>query len=63
MSERLSKYIASFDYFDKSLKSDSHPPKTISFIFFNEGPLKIVKNTFYLILKAVFVLKIFKSLS
>ena len=44
-------------------KSDSHLPKKISFIFFNESLLKIMKNTFYFTLKALFVLRIFKFLS
>ena len=42
-----------------TLKSDSHLPKNL-FISFNENPLKITKNAFYLILKSLFVLKIFK---
>ena len=45
----------------KSLKSDSHLPKN-SFICFNESPLKVMKNAFYFILKALLVLKIFKFL-
>ena len=44
-----------------SLKSGSHLP--IFFIFFNDSPLKLMKNVFYIILKSVFVLKIFKFLS
>ena len=44
------------------VKSDSHPPK-IFFISFNNSPLKMMKNTFYFILKAQFVLKIFAFLS
>ena len=40
------------------LKSDSHLPKKNYFIYFNESPLKMTKNAFYLILKALFVLKI-----
>ena len=43
------------------LKSDSHLQKKI--IFFIKSPLKLVKNTFYFILKAFLVLKIFKFLS
>ena len=39
------------------------PFKIICFIFFNERPLKMMRNTFYFILKAIFVLKIFKVLS
>ena len=30
------------------------------FIYFNESPLKIMKNNFHFILKALFVLEIFK---
>ena len=36
---------------------------SICFICFYESPLKMVKNAFYFILKALFVLKIFKFLS
>ena len=32
-------------------------------IYFNDSPLKMIKNALYLILKAIFVLKIFKFLS
>ena len=45
------------------LKSDCHLPKIFCFISFIESPLKMVKNTFYFIVKALFVLKIFKFLS
>ena len=44
------------------LKSDSHLPKKIV-ICFIESLLKMMKNDFYFILKALFVLKIFKLLS
>ena len=44
------------------LKSDSHLPEKFIFICFNESPLKMMKNTFYIILKSFFVLKIFKFL-
>ena len=47
----------------KCLKLDTHLPNKIIFIFFNESSLKMIKNAFYFILKAVFVLKIFKFLS
>ena len=47
----------------KLLKSDSHFPREFLFIFFNESPLKIMKNAFYFILKALFVLRIFRFLS
>ena len=32
-------------------------------IYFNDSPLKMMENSFYLILKALFVFKIFKHLS
>ena len=38
----------------------SHSEK-VGFIWFIGRPLKMMKNTFYLTLKALFVLKIFKS--
>ena len=44
------------------LKSDSHLPKKIV-ICFIKSLLKKMKNAFYIILKALFVLKIFKFLS
>ena len=41
------------------LKSDSHLPNKILFMWFNESPLKMMKNAFDFILKALFVSKIF----
>ena len=46
-----------------NLKSDSHLPKKFLFICFNESPLEMMKNAFYFILNALFVLKTFKFLS
>ena len=46
-----------------TLKPVSHLSKIITFICFNENPLKMMKNAFYFILKALFVLKILKFLS
>ena len=43
-----------------TLKSGSHIPEI--FVLF-ESPLKMMKNAFYFILKALSVLKIFKFLS
>ena len=40
------------------LNSNSHLPKKKCVIFFIESPLKMMKNAFYSILKALFVLKI-----
>ena len=45
------------------LKSDSHLPKKFCVISLIESPLEAMKNAFYFILKALFVLKIFKFLS
>ena len=45
-----------------SLKSDSHLPKNLGFFCFDESPLKMMKNVFYFILKALFVLRIFNPL-
>ena len=47
----------------KILKSDSNFVRKILFIRFNESPLKTMENAFYFILKALFVLEIFKFLS
>ena len=47
----------------KKLKSDSPLPKIKNIICVIESPLKIMKNAFYFILKALFILKIFKFLS
>ena len=45
------------------LMSDPHLLKKNCFICFNKSPLKMMKNAFYFIFKALFVLKIFKFLS
>ena len=42
------------------LKSDSHLSKRKFFFHFNESTLQVMKNAFYFISKALFVLKIFK---
>ena len=47
----------------RTLNSDSHLPKTIFFICVNDSPSKMMKNAFYFILKALFVLNIYKSSS
>ena len=53
-------FTTTFIFFTKS-KSDSHLPKK-NFICFNESRLKMLKNAFYFIWKALFVLKIFTFL-
>ena len=44
----------------KTLKSNTHLPKNFCF---NDSPSKMMESAFYFILKALFVLKIFKCLS
>ena len=47
-----------------SLKlSDCHLPKRNCFICFNEGPFKMINNSVNFMVKALFILKIFKFLS
>ena len=46
-----------------SFKIGLSTSKKDDFICFNESHLKIIKNAFYFILKALFVVKIFKFLS
>ena len=46
-----------------AVKGGLSPSKKICFICFIESPLKIMKNAFYFILRALFVLKIFKFFS
>ena len=51
---------ASFSRQARTLTVGLSPSKKICFICFNENLLKLMKNVFYFILKALFVLKIFK---
>ena len=51
--------VAGFNY----LKLGSHLPKIMLFASLNFFKNKIIKNAFYIILKALFILEIFKSLS
>ena len=44
-------------------KVELSPSKKFFVVCFNESPLKMMKNAFYFILKALFILKIFKFLS
>ena len=53
--------VAFITFVKYQLKSGSHLPKKKKFI--NDSPSKMMKNDFYFILKALFVLKIFKFLS
>ena len=53
-------YLVTFT--EEILKVGLSPSKRIYVIYFIDSPLKLMKNTFYFILKALFVLKIFKFL-
>ena len=44
-------------YLDSLINAELSPSKKMCFIGFNESPLKILKNAFYFIVKAPFVLK------
>ena len=41
----------------------SHLPRKFSFIYVNDSPSEMMKNAFYFIIKALFVLKIYTFLS
>ena len=45
-----------------SVKDALLPSKKVVFICFNQNPLKLIRNGFYFILKALFLLKLFKLL-
>ena len=47
---------------DTAVKAELSPSKKNFFIYFNDSPSKMMKNPFYFILKALFVLKIFEFL-
>ena len=53
----------SLDLKEPLIKVALSPFKKICVICFNESPLKMMKKASYFILKALFVLKIFKFLS
>ena len=62
----VSKFVCWTDQvsmFYKCLKVGLSPSKKNCFIYLNESPLKMMKNAFYFILKALFILTIFKFLS
>ena len=49
--------------FQSNHKIGLSPSRKVIFIYFNESPLKMMKNAFCFTLKALFVLEIFKFLS
>ena len=48
---------------DVKFKVGLSPSEKMCVVFFIESPLKMMKNAFHFILKALFILKIFKFLS
>ena len=63
LEEYIEKFLWGLNEFDEKLKVVLSSSKKIYFVCFNESPLKMMKNTFYFILKAILVLKIIKFLS
>ena len=60
---RSDSHYRHFHFAELDLKVGLSPSKKFIFICFSESPLKMMKNAFYFILKALMVLKIFKFLS
>ena len=56
-------FIRSIHFINELFKVELSPSKKICVTCLIESPLKMMKNAFYFILKAIFVLKIFKLLS
>ena len=48
---------------EEDIKVGLSPSKKSCIIWLIESPVKMMKNAFYIILKALFILKIFKFLS
>ena len=58
----IEKYLRGNNLPDLVIKVGLSPSKKVFFICFNDSPSKMMKNAFYFILKALFLLKIFKFL-
>ena len=58
----LREYSKNYNNLSEKLKFGLSPSKKFCVNCFIESPLKMIKNTFHFILKALFVLKIFKFL-
>ena len=56
-------FIQTLYKIDQEIKVGLSPSKKNFYFCFNDSPSKMIKNAFYFILKAYFVLKIFKFLS
>ena len=54
--------MISFDQKGLGIKVGLSPFKKIVFIYFNESPLKMMKNAFYFMLKAIFIFEMFTFL-
>ena len=59
----LPEYSRNYNNLIEKLNVELSPSKKICVLCLIESPLKMIKNVFYFILKALFVLKIFKFLS
>ena len=59
----LKKFLWLHLWRSSNIKVGLSPSKIVFLICFNDSPSKMMKNEFYCILKALFVLKIFKFLS
>ena len=58
----IEKYLRGNNLPDLLIKVGLSPSKKVFFICFNDSPSKMMKTAFYFILKALFLLKIFKFL-
>ena len=63
MNDTLDDSLDDFTIKRGNLKVGSWTSKKICFVCFNESPLKTMKNAFHLVIRALYILKIFKFLS
>ena len=63
MNDNLDDSLDDFTIKRENLKVGSSTSKKICFVCFNESPLKMMKNTFHFVIRALYILKIFKFLS
>ena len=59
----LGNSLEGISFLTKSINVGLSPSEIFFYICFNDSPSEMMKNAFYFILKALFVLKIFKFLS
>ena len=56
----INPYLEILNQYLKCLNVGLSPSKKNCFICFNKSPIKMMKNAFYFILKALFILEMFK---